>query len=372
MPICVPWVSGCSVADDYPSKKNNHPHVLLVGPQKQVRHHLQELITDNCGCNAVSAATASGALMKMDRQPFDLVLTDLSLPDADGKWLVEKIRRRRPGTGVIVLSDDGSAQRILDAVRAGANDFLSKPLDASTVIERVNHLLARTRRVRSNARWRPRTAAHLRRLRNRRRHLAEQVELVCQDLVGGYRRTVEKLLEFQTQQDCRAAIDGQLQIKPLLGTILRYLSDTFDGASGAVFLFPFSAAHARLFTTTGGGPPANIQDYDRTLINGIIQRTLQSGVPLLGSYTYDFDQAAADGSDSAQPSAGLSPRSLLATGLYVRGGPIAALVLQRRRQNPFTSQEAKLLDRLTGPLVNSIDLALRLESKNSCQTPREI
>lgn len=357
------------MADDYPSKKNDHPNVLLVDPQKQVRRHLQELITDSCGCNAVSAATASGALMKMDRQPFDLVLTDLSLPDADGKWLIEKIRRRRPGTGVIVLSEDGSAQGILDAVRAGADDFLSKPLDAGKVIERVNHLLAGTSRVRSNARWRRRTATHLRRLRNRRRRLAEQVELVCRDLVGGYRRTVEKLLELQTQQDCRAAIDGQLQIKPLLGTILRYLSDTFNGASGAVFLFPFTAARARLFTTAGGGPPANIQDYDQALIKGIIQRTLQSGVPLLGSYTYDFDQAAADGSDSAQPFAGLSPRSLLATGLYVRGRPIAALVLQRRRQNPFTSQDAKLLDRLTGPLVNSIDLALRLESKNSYQTP---
>jgi len=209
-------------------------------------------------------------------------------------------------------------------------------------------------------------------LRNRRRHLAEQVELVCQDLVGGYRRTVEKLLQFQTQQDCRAAIDGQLQIKPLLATILRYLSNTFDRASGAVFLFPFTAARARLFTTAGGGPPANIQDYDRALIKGIIQRTLQSGVPLLGSYTYDFDQAAADGSDSAQPFTHLSPRSLLATGLYVCRRPIAAVVLQRRRQNTFTAQEAKLLAGLTSPLASSIDLALRLESKNSCQTPREI
>ncbi len=94
MPICTSWSSGCIVADDYPSKKNDHPNVLLVDPQKQLRRHLQELITDSCGCNAVSAATASGALMRMDRQPFDLVLTDLSLPDADGKWLIEKIRRR--------------------------------------------------------------------------------------------------------------------------------------------------------------------------------------------------------------------------------------------------------------------------------------
>lgn len=305
--------------------------------------------------------------MKMEQQAFDLVLTDLSLPDADGKWLIEKIRRRRPGTAVIVVSEDGSVEGILAAVRAGADDFLSKPLEASKVIECVKHLLSGTRRVRSNVRWRGRTATHLRRLRNRRQRLAEQVELVCRDLVGGYHRAIEKLLELQSQQDCRAAIDGQLQIKPLLGTILRYLSDSFNGASGAVFLFPLSAARARLFTTTGGGPPANIEDYDQTLIKGIIEQTLQSQVPLLGNYSYDFNQAGADGSDSAQPFAGLSPRSLLASGLYVHERPIGAVVLQRRGQNPFTSQATERLAHLISPIANSIELALRVESTTSCQ-----
>ncbi len=355
------------MADDYPLKTNNHPYVLLVDGQEQVRSHLQELISERCGCNAVCAATASGALMKMEQQAFDLVLTDLSLPDADGKWLIEKIRRRRPSTGVIVVSEDGSVEGILEAVRAGADDFLSKPLEASKVIECVKHLLSGTRRVRSNFRWRRRTATHFRRLRNRRQRLAEQVELVCRDLVGGYHRAIEKLLELQSQQDCRAAIDGQLQIKPLLGTVLRYLSDSFAGASGAVFLFPLCVAQARLFTTVGGGPPANIEDYDQTLIKGIIEQTLQSQVPLLGSYTYDFDPSGADGSDSTQLLAGISPRSLLATSLYVRGRRVGALVLQRKRQDPFTNQDTERLAHLISPIANSIELALRVESTTSCQ-----
>ena len=349
------------MADDNPSKENGHPNVLLVDPQKQIRSDLEELITDSCGCNAFSAATAVGALMRMDSQAFDLVLTDLSLPDADGKWLIEKIRRRRLGTGVIVLSEDDSAGEILEALRAGADDFLSKPLDAEKVVERVKCLLSGTHRVRSNARWRRRTASHFRRLRSRRQRLAEQVELVCRDLVGGYHSTIEQLLELQSKQDCRDAIEGQLQIKPLLATILRYLSESFKGASGAVFLTPFTAARARLFTTTGGGPPANIDNYDQTLIKGIIQQTVQSGAPLLGSYTYDFDQAKAESSDPTR----LSPRSLLATGLRVNGRVVGAVVLQRRRQNPFTSQEAKLLDRVRVSLANSIELALRLESTMS-------
>ena len=367
------------MALDHPSKKHPNANVLLVGPKRQLRRHLQEIITENCGCTTLTAATASGAVMKMNSQNFDLVLTDLSLPDADGKWLVQKIHQQRPHTSVIVLSDDSSAQIILDALRAGADDFLAKPLDDPTLVERVNFLLAGTKRNRNNPRWRRRTAAHLKRLRSRRQRLADQVELVCQDLVGGYRRTVEKLLEFQTQQDCRDAIQGQLQLKSLLGSILRYLSDTFGGASGAIFIQPFTAATARLFTTVGGGPPANIDDYDQTLINGIIQRSLQSGTAMLGSYTYDLHQAAADASapdfadtsldsppqSSTPPHA---PRSLLATGLYIRRQPIAAVVLQRRRQDPFTQDEAKLLANLAGPLAGSIDLSCSIESNSSYQS----
>ena len=213
--------------------------------------------------------------------------------------------------------------------------------------------------------------AHTRKFRK-----AEQVEIVCQDLVGGYRRTVEKLLDFQTQQDCRDSIQGQLQLKPLLGSILRYLSDTFAGASAAIFCQPFEAASARLFTTIGGGPPANIDDYDQTLINGIIRRSVQSGAALLGTYTYDLDQAAADGSDQDSANGSLdsttqsspcahAPRSLLATGLYIRRQPIAAVVLQRRRQDPFTPEEAKLLANLVAPLAGSIDLSLSIEANNS-------
>ena len=356
------------MADDYPHENHANSNVLLVESQKQVRRHLQELITDGCGCTTASAGTASGAIMKMDHHPFDLVLTDLSLPDADGKWLVEKISHQRPDIAVIVLSDDGSPEKILDAIRAGAQDFFFKPLDTTKLIERINHFLARTRRGHGNTRFRRRTAAHLRTLRSRRQRLAEQVELVCQDLVGGYRRTLEKLLEFQNQQDVRTAIDGQFQLKPLLATILRYLSDTFSGASGALFFSPFTTARARLFTIVGGGPPANIEDYDRALIKGIIKHTLKSGFPLVGSYSYDFDQAAADGSDFSQSPTTSSPRSLLATGLYVRRDPIAAIVLQRKRQNPFTSEEAKLLNHLSSPLASSIDLALRLESTNPSQS----
>ena len=363
----------CSVADNHLCKNHTSANVLLVDQQNEVRDSLLDLLVSDCGCSMTSASTASGAVLRISQEPFDLVLTNLSLPDADGKWLVQKIHQQQPNTGVIAISEDSSPANIIEALRAGADDFLIKPLDAPMVVERINHLLSRAKTDRSSARWRRRTAGHLKRLRNRRQRLAEQVELVCQDLVGGYRRTVQKLLELQTQEDCREAIDGELEIKPLLANILRYLSNTFNGASGAVFLFPCSHAQVRLFTPIGGGPPANIDEYDQDLIQGIIRCTLQSRTAEIGFYGHTNDELMAAGaataldrtdsdiSDDTLPVA-VSPRSLLASGLYIRRQTIGAVVMQRKNQNPFTAQEAKLLTSLSSPLARAVDLALRLES----------
>ena len=191
---------------------------------------------------------------------------------------------------------------------------------------------------------------------------------------------MEKLLELQTQQDCREAIQGELEIKPLLANILRYLSNTFNGASGAVFLTPFSSAQARLFTPIGGGPPANIEDYDQTLSRGIIHRALNSRTPQIDFYSYAADELADAEADLAldqtncdtsegSPPVAVSPRSLLASGLYIRQQVIAAVVLQRKNQNPFTSQEAKILAGLAGPLARAINVALRLESRKNPPYP---
>ena len=364
------------MASDWSCDKHPSANVLLVDQQREVRDFLSEVVTSGCGCTTASAGTACGAVLKMSQQPFDLVLTDLTLPDADGKWLVQKIHEQQPSTGVIVISADSSAVNIVDAVRAGADDFLSKPLDSQKVVERINHLLSEGKTVRHDARWRRRTAGHLRRLRDRRQRLAQQVDLVCRDLVGGYRRTVEKLLDLQSQQECREAIDGELEMKPLLRNILRYLSNTFNGASGAVFLWPLGKAEARLFTAIGGGPPANIDEYDQALIQGIIQRTLDSRASVIDSYSYASDQAAAAGtgltlsvSDPGLcedgPAVALSPRSLLASGLHIRCRALGAVVLQRKHQEPFIAQEAALLGSLVSPVSRAIDVALRLDSKNS-------
>ena len=123
----------------------------------------------------------------------------------------------------------------------------------------------------------------------------------------------------------------------------------------------------------GGGPPANIDEYDQNLVEGIINCTIQNRKSETGFYEHTDDEllSAEAGSDWDQDDCGIaedgpaistSPRSLLAGGLYVRQQTIAAVVMQRKKQNPFTTQEAKLLTSLSDPLARAIGVALHLKS----------
>ncbi len=75
-------------------------------------------------CNDV--ATAKHAL---SRQTYDLCLTDMRLPDGDGLELVEWIQQEVPGTPVAVITAHGSVETAVKALKLGAFDFVSKPLD---------------------------------------------------------------------------------------------------------------------------------------------------------------------------------------------------------------------------------------------------
>src|SRR5690606_24240938 len=74
-------------------------------------------------------------------QPFDLCLTDMRLPDGDGLELVEWIQREVPGTPVAVITAHGSIEAAVRALKVGAFDFVSKPLDLNDLRKLVTAAL---------------------------------------------------------------------------------------------------------------------------------------------------------------------------------------------------------------------------------------
>lgn len=85
------------------------------------------------------AYTLAEAQQKYASGQHDIVLLDLVLPDGDGRDLMEQIQRTEPGCKIIVITANGSVNRAVEAMRAGAFDFLVKPFDENRLISAVQN-----------------------------------------------------------------------------------------------------------------------------------------------------------------------------------------------------------------------------------------
>jgi DNA-binding NtrC family response regulator len=89
----------------------------------------------------VTTADGPGALAKLQQESFDVVVTDLRMPQVNGFDVLEAVRKRSPRTPVIVMSGNAEIHDAVRAMRSGARDFLIKPIDAKGLEEALANVL---------------------------------------------------------------------------------------------------------------------------------------------------------------------------------------------------------------------------------------
>ncbi|WP_163869505.1 sigma-54-dependent transcriptional regulator [Myxococcus eversor] len=107
--------------------------VLMVEDEREMRAMLEKGLTRR-GYTPVALASADEALARLAGEDFDVVLTDLRMPGMDGLALCERIVLNRPDIPVIVLTAFGSLETAVAAIRAGAYDFVTKPIDLDALV----------------------------------------------------------------------------------------------------------------------------------------------------------------------------------------------------------------------------------------------
>ncbi|MCG6156467.1 sigma-54-dependent transcriptional regulator [Rubinisphaera margarita] len=111
--------------------------VLIVDDEPNIRSGLAKGLATEADL-LDTAGDADEALSKFERQKFDLVIADVRLNSSmDGIQLVRKILYSRPQTAVIVITAHGTVETAVEAMRAGAFDFIGKPLDLNLVRQQV-------------------------------------------------------------------------------------------------------------------------------------------------------------------------------------------------------------------------------------------
>jgi len=103
--------------------------ILVVEDNDLARKQLQQLLQALPNFDVDAVADGAKALRHLEEQTYSLVLTDLRLPGFDGMELIRTVQQRRWPTTVIVMTAFGSIDDAVQAIRLGAYDFLTKPID---------------------------------------------------------------------------------------------------------------------------------------------------------------------------------------------------------------------------------------------------
>jgi DNA-binding NtrC family response regulator len=106
--------------------------ILVVDDERSIRVGLNGLLAKE-GYEVTTAESGRAALQVLNEQPFDLVLTDLRMPELDGVSLLKKIKERYSDTLVVMMTAYGSEKIAVEAMKAGAYDYIVKPFDNEEV-----------------------------------------------------------------------------------------------------------------------------------------------------------------------------------------------------------------------------------------------
>ena len=162
-------------------------HILVVDDVESIRVTLGEFIKED-GHEVETAGDARGALNLMDRNDYDVIISDIILPGMNGMELLKQIRMRSPDIQVIMITGEPTVDTASRAVRAGAFDYLCKPISRDEITRvvvkalQVKILKDEKRRLeKENLRYRE----HLEELVEERTHALRESEERYRTLVEG-------------------------------------------------------------------------------------------------------------------------------------------------------------------------------------------
>ena len=118
--------------------------ILVADDEELIREHLRLLLKLE-GHEVETAASGAEALELVRHRPFHLLITDLYMPGTGGMDLLQRVRGERLPLGVIVLTGYGDTRIALDAMKAGADDFITKPFEPERLRVLVDRTLERRR-----------------------------------------------------------------------------------------------------------------------------------------------------------------------------------------------------------------------------------
>src|SRR5580658_4113734 len=174
--------------------KHPMPPILVVDDEKNMRRSLETILSDE-GYTVRVAESAEDALGFLSHEEFFMVITDVRLGGMSGYDLLKKIQGQKPDLPVLMLTAYATPKLAVEAIKAGAIDYLAKPFAPEELLHAVARCAERHRLLRENAALRSRTDETV---------TLEQIVGECDKM-----QELRKLIQTVAQTDARVLILGE-------------------------------------------------------------------------------------------------------------------------------------------------------------------
>src|ERR1700682_4887949 len=121
-------------------ENSEKPAILIIDDDKQMRSLLKNLLSAENDCATVDSAEEALAILKSIH--FNLVISDINMEGISGLDLVPRVLEQNPDTIVVMISGQQTIDFAIEAMRAGAFDYITKPLDLRHVETAVRRALS--------------------------------------------------------------------------------------------------------------------------------------------------------------------------------------------------------------------------------------
>lgn len=114
--------------------------VLVIDDEAIVRVSCERVLTPE-GYDVVVTSRGDEAIELLERESFDIVLTDLKMPDMDGLEVLRTIKQRWPDIQVIIITGYGTISTAVQAIKLGAYEYIEKPFTPEDILKVVREAL---------------------------------------------------------------------------------------------------------------------------------------------------------------------------------------------------------------------------------------
>ena len=116
-------------------------NILIIEDEKEIRDGLAEVLED-AGFFVDSAVNGKEGLEKIGKKDFDVIVTDLIMPVVGGMEVLRETKRMKPNTCVILITAFATIDNAVEAMKAGASDYITKPFRIDEVQTKIRKVLA--------------------------------------------------------------------------------------------------------------------------------------------------------------------------------------------------------------------------------------